>query len=402
MRGANFETAADETLQLIDLGELGRPLRLWLGRLEQLVRHEQAADAIIPELRADVVEISRALPSLFPCEGIPADGRATAIARQVLGFLDRLEPANRDDALSDAILKVAERLDADATKPSPNYHNIAHFFETALSTLTLAVIDHATTPGSRMTPSGIKLMFLAGLAHDLDHPGQHNHARPDGSLNRFEYEDASYKALDRLLAEVGLSQRQMSVLRTLVRATSPDGGTAVVDEAVAYHQSGKDSTVRTASAKRVLALGDPDLIALQEALFADGKLTLYAECLTKGDITTSILAPDIAARNSGAFHDEYADASPDRKRAFVDATTRKPLAKGFAFFLDTIVGTIRHPATRLFLEEPMIHTRAVIVDDKPAYPNEAIPRLNEAPVPLPYRLTGLGREGPSPSVVPHA
>lgn len=111
-----------------------------------------------------------------------------------------------------ALLLVALRAEIGQEDPPPAYHNALHFIDVAATTA--AYLQHS--PG--LSTHEKALTLIAAVGHDIDHGGAPNPA-DDPVYN----EEKSFKQMEPLLSDAGLSAEDIMKIRTILLTTSING-----------------------------------------------------------------------------------------------------------------------------------------------------------------------------------
>jgi len=184
---------------------------------------------------------------------------------------------------------LATRIDRDPLCRVPAYHNVAHYLDTAVTALTLAHWE-AQNPSTLLNNWGLQLIkedvadcFIAGLIHDLGHPGGNNNGVP------FKLEKESWALAAPLLRQAGYSDQRLQRLETLILATDPSHGVPMVERAMRIHTRTKEEEVDFVAP--LTELNDPQTAAM-------------AYIVTKADIAFSLMQ-ETSFNRTKAMHREF-------------------------------------------------------------------------------------------------
>lgn len=174
----------------------------------------------------------------------------------------QISGGNADDPLSRAGLAIASDIDAGVGAGIDNaYHNRNHLCEVLLCAIGISNLVS-------MSPHEKTLLFVAAVAHDFHHDGQHN-VRP----YRLELQ-AAIKAKSYLL-NAGVSAQDGRIISTLILATEMQTGVSIA---------------RTCYAKHFLNInGVQDDVAVDFSLLQNNpQLALLAVTLAEADVLPSV------------------------------------------------------------------------------------------------------------------
>jgi hypothetical protein len=217
---------------------------------------------------------------------------------------------DKDSDVCKALMAVAIRAET-KEDVTPEYHNRFHFIDVAAMTANLLEQSAGLSTHEKA------LAFIAALGHDIGHQGRIN---PPDDLVRNE--ERSFRLIEPLLREAGLSAEDIGKIRIILLATSPDGPHSVMRAAVRARRDGQpvSSTV------------DPQgrFPALKKALTQDGKLLEMAAIVCDSDIYAS----SGAGLESSKLMSSLLTAEQKRENKTLDLTSDKARK----FFLDNVIG----------------------------------------------------------------
>lgn len=194
-----------------------------------------------------------------------------------------------------AIIMVAARAEVDAGI-TPDYHNKFHYTDVAAMTANLLAKNNefvaAGDPrGVPLTKAEQAITLMTAIGHDIDHMGKAN--PPNDPLYN---EKQSFKAMEPLMREAGLTEQQISNVHTILMTTSPNGPHAILKSLAKGDREGTPATldgIREADFQSKLKPGvDPATIKpldfpVLKDLEGNAKLTQMAAMLSDADLYAS-------------------------------------------------------------------------------------------------------------------
>jgi hypothetical protein len=222
-----------------------------------------------------------------------------------------------DPRAMDAAARIAAFIDHHPEYHHPLYHNVAHYMEVAWTAFVFARLEAARAgvgrPSTFLSQNGIWLTredisdcFIAGLIHDLGHPGGNNNKPGDqGKGGAFYLEEKSWALAEPLLRQAGYSDTRLARLKAMVMASEPDYAVPIVEKMLDYH-----TDRQSAGPTRLLEIAreagthqNSTLDRLVNSL-RDPKLTMLCYLFNKADLTYSLL-PETYLSRLRALHDEW-------------------------------------------------------------------------------------------------
>lgn len=238
-----------------------------------------------------------------------------------------------------AIIMVAARAEVDAGI-SPDYHNKFHYTDVAAMTANLLAKNNefvaAGDPrGVPLTKAEQAITLMTAIGHDIDHMGKAN--PPNDPLYN---EKQSFKAMEPLMREAGLTEQQISNVHTILMTTSPNGPHAILKSLAKGDREGTPATlngIREADFQSKLKPGvDPATIKpldfpVLKDLEGNAKLTQMAAMLSDADLYASGGA---GMKSSMAM----STALTEEGKKYMGSTIDYATDGSRKFFLDGIVG----------------------------------------------------------------
>ncbi|MEZ0226963.1 MAG: hypothetical protein ACAH83_20595 [Alphaproteobacteria bacterium] len=188
-----------------------------------------------------------------------------------------------------AALLVAARAEVDLAN-TPQYHNKNHYADVTAHVAEFVKKNNELAergvPGARkLSVEEMADSITAAVAHDIDHPGGKNAApgtMADAS-NRLKLEEQSFRAIEPLLKEAGLTTGAIDDIHTMIQTTSPDGPHSILKFIAKAQQEGKPVEWEKIDPNNKM----PELRELAEKLAKDPKLTARAAMLEDADLGAS-------------------------------------------------------------------------------------------------------------------
>ena len=284
-----------------------------------------------PHLRARLLDFSNALRA--PGKPVPAASVAAAATRYM------------DAAAARAASELAVLIDNNPKWREPLYHNTPHYLEVAVTALALAQVEaNAASPllAGRAMPLSLSTVdigdcFVAGLAHDLKHPGGNN-----GGV-RFLLEEKSWEQLKPILQRANYSDARQRRIYMMLLGTEPGCGAAAVELAMRYHGSVENERAGyfLEMTRLVGKQKDRTFDNLVRSLQTNVKLTVMSYMLNKSDLAFSLM-PETYPGRVRDLQNEYRAAGLDIP--LLD-TNEMPLKDSAEFFF----GKIAHVTDKPFL-----------------------------------------------------
>src|SRR6185312_3007555 len=181
-----------------------------------------------------------------------------SVHRTMRAVLDDLWKSGilESDCYAKAARLIARRIDEDAAARSdlPAYHNPPHFLDAGLAAAVMGVRAYKY-PGEfnvpdplipqvklRMLPEDVGDMLVAGLIHDLGHPGGGNGEKEVNGKKQYQYcrlESRSWRLAKSLLMQTRYKEhpQRLARLYVMILATDPRVGPQLADLALRYHQA---------------------------------------------------------------------------------------------------------------------------------------------------------------------
>lgn len=194
-----------------------------------------------------------------------------------------------------AMIMVAARAEVDAGI-TPDYHNKFHYTDVAAMTANLLAknnefVANGDPRGVPLTKAEQAITLMTAIGHDIDHMGKSN--PPNDPLYN---EKQSFKAMEPLMREAGLTEQQISNVHTILMTTSPNGPHAILKSLAKGDREGEPATldgIRDADIEGKKKLGvDPATIKpldfpVLKDLEGNSKLTQMAAMVSDADLYAS-------------------------------------------------------------------------------------------------------------------
>ncbi len=194
-----------------------------------------------------------------------------------------------------AMMLVAARAEIEAAV-TPDYHNKFHYTDVAAMTANLLAknnefVANGDPRGIPLTKQEQAITLMTAIGHDIDHMGKSN--PPDDPLYN---EKQSFKAMEPLMKEAGLSEQQMKDVHTILMTTSPNGPHAILKSLAKGDRDGQPATldgIMEADIEGKKKMGiDPATIKpldfpVLKGLEGNPKLTQMAAMLSDADLYAS-------------------------------------------------------------------------------------------------------------------
>lgn len=194
-----------------------------------------------------------------------------------------------------AMIMVATRAEVDAGI-TPDYHNKFHYTDVAAMTANLLAKNNefvaAGDPrGVPLTKAEQAITLMTAIGHDIDHMGKSN--PPNDPLYN---EKQSFKAMEPLMREAGLTEQQIKNVHTILMTTSPNGPHAILKSLAKGDRDGAPATldgIRDADIEGKKKMGvDPATIKpldfpVLKDLEGNSKLTQMAAMVSDADLYAS-------------------------------------------------------------------------------------------------------------------
>lgn len=240
-----------------------------------------------------------------------------------------------------AILLVAARAEVEQAV-MPDYHNQFHYTDVAAMTANLLeknneMVKAGDPRGTPLTKQEQAITLLTAIGHDIDHAGKSN--PPDDPLYN---EKKSFKAMEPLMREAGLTEQQIKDVHTILMTTSPNGPHAVLKSLAKADREGEPTTleaIKQADIERKKKPGvatqstiKPLDFPVLKDLEGNAKLTQMAAMVSDADLYASGGAGMKSSMVMSAALTEEGKKFMGSPLDFTTDGSRK-------FFLDGIVGT---------------------------------------------------------------
>jgi hypothetical protein len=227
-----------------------------------------------------------------------------------------------------------KRLDSETYSKQPAYHNILHSLDAAIVALALATWEQKNNP--LIKTRDLEDLGIAAFLHDEGHPGGGNGKIKD-VYQYFRIENDTLREVEKILGEGGYEPGRLAQIRTIILATEPVVGPPLVNLAFRYHQekakaASSNGNMACIEKERDKFLQMHDHLQVRELcckLFADPKLAVLAEIMTKADIAFSLLTPETYYGNTVTYHQENEEKKTGLKFINPDGSPIIPAANYF-------------------------------------------------------------------------
>ena len=226
-----------------------------------------------------------------------------------------------DSVAKKAAQFIAVSIDNSPHYLEPEYHNVSHYLDVGVTALAFALeekkhsSDFLAQKGMALSREDISDCFIAGLIHDLGHPGGGNSKDVP-----FELELNSWNLAEPLLIKAGYKGKRLARLKTMLLSTDPAHGVPVIEKAMGAHSTLQETTG---------FLPHAHLSGLR-----DIKTAVMSYMLAKADISFSLMLETYLDRVSD-LHNEHAAKQTGMK--FLDENG-VPIKSGAVFFFEKIAG----------------------------------------------------------------
>ncbi len=238
-----------------------------------------------------------------------------------------------------AMLLVATRAEVEHSV-MPDYHNQFHYTDVAAMTANLLAknnefVASGDARGVPLTKQEQALTLMTAIGHDIDHAGKSN--PPNDPLYN---ETQSFKAMEPLMREAGLTEQQIKNVHTILMTTSPNGPHAILKSLAKGDREGAPATldgIKEADFEGKKKMGiDPATIKpldfpVLKDLEGNSKLTQMAAMVSDADL--------YASGGAGmASNMVMSTALTDEGKKFMGSNLDFTTDGSRKFFLDGIVG----------------------------------------------------------------